>query len=64
MNTIILLTFILRTANGIVPEDLAIVKDMETCRIIAKALNTTEPIASDDNAAVICREVEPTKTTS
>jgi len=57
MNTVILLTFLLRGPSGVIPEDLAIVKDMETCKTLAAILNET--VKDDPNAAFMCREVRP-----
>lgn len=57
MHTVILLTFLIKTATGVEVEDLAIVKDMPTCKIIAASLN--EKLKDDPNAQVICREAHP-----
>jgi hypothetical protein len=54
---VIILTFLLRTADGVVPEDLALVKDLETCQTIATILNKV--VAEDPNAGFICREAKP-----
>jgi hypothetical protein len=61
METIILLTFILKSAAGIAVEDLAQVKDAETCAMIAAVLNEVPSIKTDPNAIVVCREVKPPK---
>lgn len=59
MNIVILLTFVLKSASGVTVEDLAIVKDAETCAMIAAVLNQVPAIANDPNAMVICREGRP-----
>jgi hypothetical protein len=59
METIILLTFLLKSAAGVTVEDLAIVKDAETCNMIAAVLNQVPSIKDDPNAQVICREARP-----
>ena len=56
---IIMLTFLMRTATGVIPEDLAIVKDMETCKALAALIN--EKAKDDPNASAICRVVRPAK---
>jgi len=56
---VILLTLILRTSSGVTPDDLAIVKDMKTCQTLAEVLNRV--LQDDPDAAVICREVRPSK---
>jgi hypothetical protein len=59
MNTVILLTFILKSAAGVAVEDLAIVKDRETCEMIAAVLNEVPSIKTDPDAIVVCREAKP-----
>jgi hypothetical protein len=53
METIILLTFLLKSAAGVTVEDLAIVKDAETCNMIAAVLNQVPSIKDDPNDQVI-----------
>lgn len=57
MGLVILLTFLLKTPSGVQVEDLAVVKDMETCKTIAAVLNAQ--MADDPNAGVVCREAKP-----
>ena len=56
---LILLSFIVRTPQGAQVEDLAAVKDMETCKTLAAMIN--EKVKDDPNVGAICRVVRPQK---
>lgn len=54
---IIILSFLIRTQQGVQVEDLAIVKDMETCQTLAALIN--EKVKDDPNAGAVCRRGKP-----